>query len=271
MGRTAKAAIFAIAIHPPAIAARSGRSRRRLSLKRTLRHSRRSWSSRASSPAPAPRASARPAARRGLARKSAYTQQMICKVCKTERVETDFQLLPGNLRRKTCRFCAAEERRLRRLKNLPREKATARAYREAHREQTAARKAVYQSGIGRHRMLEAGKRYRQTEHGKEIKRAGSARWRKTEKGRVAGRIRCSRRRARRLSANGQILPIQWLGIIKMQKNRCFYCRKRFTKKQPPTMDHIIALSQGGDHMPENIVAACRSCNSSKGSKRTQLI
>ena len=30
-----------------------------------------------------------------------------------------------------------------------------------------------------------------------------------------------------------------------------------------TVDHIEPLAAGGKHVPENLVAACRSCNASK--------
>ena len=33
-----------------------------------------------------------------------------------------------------------------------------------------------------------------------------------------------------------------------------------------TIDHVIPLSRGGKHSPDNLAFACRSCNSSKGAK-----
>lgn len=32
----------------------------------------------------------------------------------------------------------------------------------------------------------------------------------------------------------------------------------------PELDHVLSMSQGGDHLPENCQCACRSCNSAKG-------
>jgi len=51
----------------------------------------------------------------------------------------------------------------------------------------------------------------------------------------------------------------WLEIVAQHKNRCHYCGKR----RVLTLDHVIPLSKGGKHVKENIVPACRSCNSRK--------
>lgn len=45
---------------------------------------------------------------------------------------------------------------------------------------------------------------------------------------------------------------------------CQYCFRLISGK--PTIDHIVPLSRGGKHAKGNLVAACKSCNSSKGSK-----
>ncbi len=43
---------------------------------------------------------------------------------------------------------------------------------------------------------------------------------------------------------------------------CYYCASR----QFLTVDHLISTSRGGENCGENIVWACRSCNSSKGAR-----
>ena len=45
--------------------------------------------------------------------------------------------------------------------------------------------------------------------------------------------------------------------------RCRYCG---SSDAPLTLDHVIARSRGGSDAPENLAAACRPCNSSKGAK-----
>jgi len=49
-----------------------------------------------------------------------------------------------------------------------------------------------------------------------------------------------------------------------EATRCHWCGGPFTKDNPKTADHIQPRSQGGAEGP--IVAACRSCNSSRGGK-----
>ncbi|MGB6386849.1 MAG: HNH endonuclease [Terriglobales bacterium] len=52
-----------------------------------------------------------------------------------------------------------------------------------------------------------------------------------------------------------------LDILTIQKGRCIYCNVRFTKKVPPTKDHLLAVVDGGANWALNIMMACRGCNS----------
>lgn len=45
-------------------------------------------------------------------------------------------------------------------------------------------------------------------------------------------------------------------------HRCIYCQAT----GPLALDHIVPVARGGSNHPSNLVAACRPCNSSKGSK-----
>jgi 5-methylcytosine-specific restriction endonuclease McrA len=46
---------------------------------------------------------------------------------------------------------------------------------------------------------------------------------------------------------------------------CSWCGREFTQDLPATMDHVTPLSHGGTNDPSNLVAACKPCNSSRGS------
>jgi hypothetical protein len=62
---------------------------------------------------------------------------------------------------------------------------------------------------------------------------------------------------------------EWIELLKNHDNRCYYCGVKMTKKLEPkqrTRDHKIPLSKGGTDSICNIVPACRSCNSAKGTK-----
>jgi len=87
------------------------------------------------------------------------------------------------------------------------------------------------------------KRYRQTERGRRICALG------TRNHNILKR------------ANGTgITTQQWEDIIRKYNYRCAYCGKRCYL----TQDHIIPLSRGGEHSPDNIVPACSECNGKKG-------
>ncbi len=43
---------------------------------------------------------------------------------------------------------------------------------------------------------------------------------------------------------------------------CWYCRRKVAPKDI-TMDHIVPLAQGGRSNRDNLVPACKSCNSKK--------
>jgi 5-methylcytosine-specific restriction endonuclease McrA len=71
----------------------------------------------------------------------------------------------------------------------------------------------------------------------------------------------ARRRARLRGLPSTLTPEQWEAIKAIYHYRCAYCGK----KKPLTQDHIIAATHGGGYTLDNIVPACRSCNSRKSS------
>lgn len=55
---------------------------------------------------------------------------------------------------------------------------------------------------------------------------------------------------------------EWLKEKENNEN-CIYCGE----KKDLTIEHILPRSCGGEDIPDNVVMVCKSCNSSKGSKR----
>ena len=130
------------------------------------------------------------------------------------------------------------------------------------------------------------KRYLQTDKGRESARLRSLRHRATPKAKESAalhhqltknlpirklqkRLATKKNRLKRralLKGNG-LTTTDWLAIVKAHKGRCHYCRKL----TPLTMDHVIPLSKGGRHSPENIVPACQSCNSKKNNRLIRLL
>ncbi len=111
------------------------------------------------------------------------------------------------------------------------------------------------------------KRHR-SKKGEHYRAAGRAhdkarRERNSERFRCGRKLAEQRRRARRVQAPvaDPITPENWLARLALFSGFCAYC------DQPAEqMDHVIPLRRGGAHDIFNVVPACKSCNSSKGSK-----
>ena len=68
-------------------------------------------------------------------------------------------------------------------------------------------------------------------------------------------------RARRRACPGKHSTAQWLATRASYHDLCVYCLAPATQR-----DHVEALMPGGTNDIENIVPACKSCNSSKNAK-----
>ena len=50
-------------------------------------------------------------------------------------------------------------------------------------------------------------------------------------------------------------------VFQRDKFKCVYCGN-----EASTIDHVVPIERGGHNLQQNLVAACRSCNSSKGNR-----
>jgi len=71
-----------------------------------------------------------------------------------------------------------------------------------------------------------------------------------------------RRRAAKRSLLSTLTVAQWEAIKQYFNNACCYCGE----EKPLHQEHFLALSKGGEYTRNNIVPACKSCNSSKRDK-----
>lgn len=85
---------------------------------------------------------------------------------------------------------------------------------------------------------------------------------KKDKVRAKKRIAVLRRRAKIANLEFDLTKQDWEEILSTFNHRCAYCGK----SEKLEMDHVIPISKGGATTKENIVPACRSCNSKKGDK-----
>tara|TARA_Y100000031_G_C8220127_1_gene385483 strand:+ start:328 stop:621 length:294 start_codon:yes stop_codon:yes gene_type:complete len=51
----------------------------------------------------------------------------------------------------------------------------------------------------------------------------------------------------------------------LQAGLCYYCQDRFSADEL-TMDHKVPMARGGKSSKDNIVTACKACNSAKQHK-----
>ena len=89
---------------------------------------------------------------------------------------------------------------------------------------------------------------------------------KTEKGKACCQRYNTKRRARNRSIISTLTYKEWLDILKKSDYRCIYCGKKLIDSFDTTRDHIIPISKDGNNIQENVVPACRSCNSKKNNK-----
>jgi 5-methylcytosine-specific restriction endonuclease McrA len=76
------------------------------------------------------------------------------------------------------------------------------------------------------------------------------------------RLASSRRRALIVEAEGTFTLEEFTKLCTTFSFCCVYCGQ----PKPLGPDHVIPLARGGSNSIDNIVPACRSCNSSKGVK-----
>jgi 5-methylcytosine-specific restriction endonuclease McrA len=134
------------------------------------------------------------------------------------------------------------------------------ARREAHKQWRAAHPDYDQNWRDTHRES-----VRHSEQTSALRHRDVSLVRRRERHRAHPETRIAeyaRRQARKRGATrNDLTAAQWKEIKAAYDHRCVYCGK---KPQRLTQDHIIPLSKGGENTASNVVPACQSCNSRKG-------
>lgn len=68
----------------------------------------------------------------------------------------------------------------------------------------------------------------------------------------------SRRRAEKYGAVARLTPRDIERLFWFQDGHCHYCAGPLGSDYH--IDHMLPLSRGGQHTPENVCLACRACN-----------
>jgi 5-methylcytosine-specific restriction endonuclease McrA len=169
----------------------------------------------------------------------------VCTRCSKALAESEFRPLSRGGRRSCCRAC---------------ERAYNHSYNTSGRHRTAQRR-YFATSKGK-RAKQRGNRKFTRRHPHSYFAGYYAKYRSTLKGKETAIRRSVKRRAvgpLRVELSWE----EWAAILSAHGGRCAYCGRRLTK---PTRDHVIPISRGGHHTADNIVPACRWCNTSKGDR-----
>jgi len=104
--------------------------------------------------------------------------------------------------------------------------------------------------------------YRET-HSAE-RAAYSSEWAKKNPDKYRANMRVAQHKRRALTQGGHVTRLDWDRLLMDANQRCQKCGA----EENLEMDHIVPLSMGGAHSPENLQVLCRSCNAKK-SQRTE--
>ena len=162
--------------------------------------------------------------------------------------------------REMCNTCYGREWR---SKNMAHYKAYQKAYNEAHPAQDKEAQRVYsRRSYLKHREQVLARAKQRYQSNPAERRAWERSWITKNRGRKQAAWRRWDARKRGATGNG-ITAAEWEAIKSLYNQQCTYCG---SSDRSLTQDHIVPLSSGGSDEPGNIVAACKSCNSSKGKK-----
>ena len=78
------------------------------------------------------------------------------------------------------------------------------------------------------------------------------------------RVRKQNRRAEKHGAVGNLTVAEWISILDAYEWCCAYCRAPYE-----SMDHVVAVAEGGGTVSSNVVPACKDCNHARSYAATQ--
>lgn len=207
-----------------------------------------------------------------MAEVQASTERKTCARCGEEqplssfRWHRDRRRFGGGYPNATCRACELDSRRQRYELNADAERERVRRWKRENPEllRAQAERRRRRSGIRSRRDV------RRESEEKRRTRDIAATKRRALRAEVAYRNRLLRKRAqRRAVVEGAINPEEIQALLDSAR-ACAYCGAPFESmpffEDDRTIDHVIPLLRGGEHVIENVVVCCRSCNSSKGAR-----
>jgi len=184
-----------------------------------------------------------------------------CSQCGTKRDESEFYLDRGKPRG-ICKPCIRSARSKHYQEHREESIAAVLRYGKT-RNGAAKRKAWLAARAKTAKQIEYAKEWAKTPKGQEARRGRVNKFAKTPKGDAANKRRHARRRSVLENIIATLTADQWSAILAKHDFCCAYCGKPFSKELPATQDHVTPLSKGGHHTADNVVPACKPCNSGK--------
>jgi 5-methylcytosine-specific restriction endonuclease McrA len=184
-----------------------------------------------------------------------------CTRCEKKRDESEFYLDRGKPRG-ICKPCIRSARSKHYQEHREESIAASLQYGKTRRG-AAKRKAWLAARAKTDKQIEYTREWAKTPKGQQARRGRVNKFAKTPKGNAANKRRHARRRSVLANVVATLTAEQWSTILADHNFRCAYCKKPFSKELPATQDHVTPLSKCGHHTADNVVPACKPCNSRK--------
>lgn len=176
----------------------------------------------------------------------------VCYKCKVEQPEANYSKrcnTPDGLRY-DCKDCNSAYNKANREQII--------AYRESHREQNIEYMKQYYAGH------KEEYRYYSSAYARAHKETIFQRTKVWAKNHPDVRRVCKQtRRAKEAGLASTLTPEQWKHILDKFNNTCAYCG---VGDKTLHQEHFVPVTSRGEYTHDNIIPACKSCNSSKGIK-----
>ncbi len=82
---------------------------------------------------------------------------------------------------------------------------------------------------------------------------------RTSNQKIRANVDKQRWRAKQIGAVNTLTSDQWIDKLRSSGGYCYYCRT-YVGVELLTIDHIVALDNGGANAIENVIPACWNCN-----------
>ena len=184
-----------------------------------------------------------------------------CTKCARELPLADFYMDRGKPRG-SCKDCTRSAVRAYKKANPERVAETMRKWRASDE----GRVTLARLSLARSRTPEFRAKVREwdkTPAGTASRKRRMARWERSEKGKATRRRIQAKRRSNLADVESTLTADEWSALLTEHGDACAYCRRPFTVILPPQQDHVVPVSKGGPHTKDNVVPACKPCNSSK--------